>query len=99
MDGATLTSRGGVALTGQNTPNSPHSDVIAKAFTVFSLPGSNKSSRLDLIFSVPEAYWTAVVGWWVCSYVARSVSDIDGGTPRTGSTMFQRDLRLFAKTK
>ena len=96
MDGATLTSRGDVV---QNTPNSSHSDVIAKAFTVFSLPGSNKSSRLDLIFSVPGAYWTAVVGWWVCTYVAQLMSNIDGGIPRTGSTVFRRDLRLFAKTK
>jgi len=69
-----------MTLTGQNTPKSSHSDVLAKALTVFSLPGSNRSRRLDLIFAVPEVYWTAVVGW-------------------TGSTMFQRDLRLFAKSK
>ena len=62
---ATLTRCGNVALTGQNTPNSSHSDVLAKALTVFSLPCSNKSNRLDLIFAVPEVYWTAVVGWYV----------------------------------
>ena len=79
--GTMLTSKGDAVLTCQNTPNSSHSDVLAKALTVFSLPGSNKSSRLDLIFSVPEAYWTAVVGWWVWSYAAHSMSDIDSGTP------------------
>ena len=61
----TLTRCGNTALTGQNAPKSSHSDVLAKAITVFSLPGSNKSSRLDLIFAVPEAYWAAVVGWYV----------------------------------
>jgi len=61
----TLTRCGNTALTGQNTPKSSHSEVLAKALAVFSLPGSNKSSRLDLIFAVPEAYWTAVVGWYV----------------------------------
>ena len=53
----------GAAVTGENTPASSHSDVLAKALTVFSLPGSNRSRRLDLIFAVPEVYWTAVVGW------------------------------------
>jgi len=62
---ATLTKYGNTALTGQNTPKSSHSDVLAKALTVFSLPRSNKSIRLDLIFAVPEVYWTAVVGWYV----------------------------------
>ena len=65
MHCATLTRYGNAALTGQNTPKSSHSDVLAKALTVFSLPRSNKSSRLDLIFAVPEVYWTAVVGWYV----------------------------------
>ena len=59
-----LTRWGNPALTGQNAPMSSHSDVLAKALTVFSLPGSNRSRRLDLVFAVPEVYWTAVVGWW-----------------------------------
>ena len=62
---ATLTRCENTALTGQNTQKLSHLEVLAKALTVFSLPGSNKSSRLDLIFAVPEAYWTAVVGWYV----------------------------------
>ncbi|KAF9777864.1 hypothetical protein BJ322DRAFT_514143 [Thelephora terrestris] len=69
-----------MTLTGQHSPSSSPAGVIAKAFTIFSLPGSGRSRRLDLIFAVPDVYWTAVVGW-------------------TGSTMFQRDLRLHAKSK
>ena len=61
----TLTGWVNTALTGQNASTSSHSDVLAKALTVFSLPGSNRSRRLDLVFAVPEVYWTAVVGWWV----------------------------------
>jgi len=68
------------AMTGLNTPPSSHQDVLDKALTIFCLPGSKISRRLDLIFAIPDVYWTAVVGW-------------------TGSTMFERDLRLFAKSK
>ena len=59
-----LTRFANTVLTGQNAPMSSHSDVLAKALTVFSLPGSNRSRRLDMIFAVPEVYWTAVVGWY-----------------------------------
>ncbi|KAK0195769.1 hypothetical protein F5146DRAFT_1026996 [Armillaria mellea] len=51
---------------------------------VFVLPSDGTSARLhrrlDLIFTTPELYWTAVVGW-------------------TGSKMFERDLRLWAKER
>jgi len=68
-----------MTLTGQTTLKMWHPDVIAKALTIFSLPNSKRSRRLDLVFVVPDMYWTAVVGW-------------------TGSAMFQRDLRLHAKS-
>jgi DNA polymerase mu len=52
--------------------------------TVFILPPNESRlrvhRRLDLIFALPEVYWTAITGW-------------------TGSTMFQRDLRLWCKEK
>jgi len=72
-------------------------DSLEKALTVFRLPGK-PHRRVDLIFAAPEVYWTAVVGWCakllmldivVCSRTC--VSD------RSGSTMFERDLRLYAK--
>ncbi|PPQ63044.1 hypothetical protein CVT24_005990 [Panaeolus cyanescens] len=59
-----------------------HWDSLEKALTVFILPEGTKFKRthrrLDLIFAMPEAYWTAVIGW-------------------SGSKMFERDLRLYAK--
>ncbi|KAF4621400.1 hypothetical protein D9613_000864 [Agrocybe pediades] len=67
-----------------------HWDSLEKALTVFKFPletvensGGRRSKmhrRLDLIFAVPQAYWTAVVGW-------------------SGSKMFERDLRLWAKAE
>ncbi|KAI0685458.1 Nucleotidyltransferase [Cytidiella melzeri] len=62
-----------------------HWDSLEKALTVFTLPPSSPfyrgtRRRLDLIFALPEVYWTAVVGW-------------------SGSIMFQRDLRQYAKDK
>ncbi|TFK74584.1 Nucleotidyltransferase [Pluteus cervinus] len=59
-------------------------DSLEKALTVFVLPPDGKRKRvhrrLDLIFALPESYWTAIIGW-------------------TGSKMFQRDLRLWAKVE
>ncbi|KAJ7072686.1 DNA polymerase mu [Mycena amicta] len=61
-------------------------DTLQKALTVFLLPSDSKSPsrrihrRLDLIFTAPETYWTAITGW-------------------TGSKMFERDLRLWAKER
>ncbi|KAK0212500.1 DNA polymerase mu [Desarmillaria ectypa] len=55
---------------------------LYKVMSIFMLPSDGTSTRLhrrlDLIFTTPELYWTAVVGW-------------------TGSKMFERDLRLWAK--
>ncbi|KAK0454621.1 hypothetical protein EV421DRAFT_1758007 [Armillaria borealis] len=57
---------------------------LYKVMSVFVLPSDGTSARLhrrlDLIFTTPELYWTAVVGW-------------------TGSKMFERDLRLWAKER
>ncbi|TBU40726.1 Nucleotidyltransferase [Dichomitus squalens] len=62
-----------------------HWDNLEKALTVFILPPTSPfydgtRRRLDLIFALPEVYWTAVIGW-------------------TGSIMFQRDIRQWAKDK
>jgi len=69
-----------MTMTGLSNPAPSHKGVLEKALTIFCLPGSKISRRLDLIFAIPDVYWTAVVGW-------------------TGSTMFERDIRLFAKSK
>ncbi|KAJ2917762.1 hypothetical protein MD484_g2678, partial [Candolleomyces efflorescens] len=65
-----------------NALRTEHWDNLEKALTVFKLPpkpGVDRvHRRLDLIFALPDSYWTAVIGW-------------------TGSKMFQRDLRLWAK--
>ncbi|KAI0821017.1 Nucleotidyltransferase [Irpex lacteus] len=70
---------------GHNPLRTTHWDSLEKALTVFILPSSSPfykgtRRRLDLIFALPEVYWTAVIGW-------------------SGSIMFQRDLRLWAKDK
>ncbi|KAJ2924272.1 hypothetical protein H1R20_g12822, partial [Candolleomyces eurysporus] len=65
-----------------NALRTEHWDTLEKALTVFKLPPKpgieRLHRRLDLIFALPDTYWTAVIGW-------------------TGSKMFQRDLRLWAK--
>lgn len=66
-----------------NALRTEHWDSLEKGLTVFRLPPSKEGQaqmhrRLDLIFALPESYWTAVIGW-------------------SGSKMFQRDLRLWAK--
>ncbi|RXW14888.1 hypothetical protein EST38_g10962 [Candolleomyces aberdarensis] len=65
-----------------NALRTEHWDTLEKALTVFKLPPKpgveRLHRRLDLIFTLPDTYWTAVIGW-------------------TGSKMFQRDLRLWAK--
>ncbi|KAF6763040.1 DNA polymerase mu [Ephemerocybe angulata] len=68
---------------GYNALRTEHWDSLEKALTVFKLKPTPENPvrihrRLDLIFALPESYWTAVIGW-------------------TGSKMFQRDLRLWAK--
>ncbi|TFY63526.1 hypothetical protein EVJ58_g3189 [Rhodofomes roseus] len=70
---------------GHNPLRTTHWDSLEKALTVFTLPTSSPfhngvRRRLDLIFALPEVYWTAVIGW-------------------SGSIMFQRDLRQWAKDK
>ncbi|KAF9228433.1 Nucleotidyltransferase [Gyrodon lividus] len=65
-----------------NVLRTHHWDSLEKALTVFVLPHDPARKRVyrrvDLIFTAPSLFWTAVVGW-------------------TGSTMFERDLRLWAK--
>ncbi|KDQ55259.1 hypothetical protein JAAARDRAFT_37797 [Jaapia argillacea MUCL 33604] len=76
-----------------NALRTGHWDSLEKALTVFILPSDSEFAanqpdgkrrgvrrRLDLIFAMPEVYWTAVLGW-------------------TGSIMFQRDIRQWAKDK
>ncbi|TFK87051.1 Nucleotidyltransferase [Polyporus arcularius HHB13444] len=68
-----------------NALRTHHWDSLEKALTVFIMPPSSPfhtgvRRRLDLIFAVPDVYWTAVIGW-------------------TGSIMFQRDIRQWAKDK
>jgi len=81
-----------------NALRTTHWDSLEKALTVFTLPEDSHFAqdfpvgkdgkvqrrgvrrRLDLIFALPDVYWTAVIGW-------------------TGSIMFQRDLRQWAKDK
>ncbi|KAI0090579.1 Nucleotidyltransferase [Irpex rosettiformis] len=70
---------------GHNPLRTTHWDSLEKALTVFTLLPSSPfykgtRRRLDLIFALPEVYWTAIIGW-------------------TGSIMFERDLRLWAKDK
>jgi hypothetical protein len=67
---ATATENGMADLSGfhtHNTLRTSHWDSLEKALTIFKLPSNGNQSRvhrrLDLIFAVPEAYWTAVVGW------------------------------------
>lgn len=52
--------------------------------------------RVDLIFAPPEVYWTAVVGWCVFLLLFMHVADV---AKRSGSIMFQRDLRQWAKDR
>jgi len=70
---------------GNNPLRTQNWDSLEKALTVFLLPRTSTyhkgiRRRLDLIFALPEVYWTAIVGW-------------------TGSIMFERDLRQWAKDK
>jgi len=70
-----------------NALRTTHWDSLEKSLTIFKLPNTAPTDtdstprlhrRLDLIFALPNVYWTAIVGW-------------------TGSKMFGRDLRLWAK--
>jgi len=38
-------------------------DSLEKALTVYRSPNDGRYRRVDLIFALPETYWTAVVGW------------------------------------
>lgn len=80
-----------------------HWDTLEKSLTVFVLPPSSALNasvpvrrRLDLIFAPPEVYWTAVVGWCVTSKLIMRFAD---AAERSGSIMFQRDLRQWAKDR
>jgi hypothetical protein len=50
-----------------NALRTAHWDSLEKVLTVFILPSESTHMRvhrrLDLIFTAPEAYWTAVTGW------------------------------------
>lgn len=51
-----------------NALKEEHWDSLEKALTVFKLPPSKENAvrvhrRVDLIFALPESYWTAVIGW------------------------------------
>lgn len=87
----------------------PALDPLDKALTVFKLPKSSTSAgpkrihrRLDIVFAPWDAYWTAVVGWLVripicgLAQVLVKLRDTDG-MHRTGSTQFERDLRIWSK--
>ncbi|KAI9455651.1 Nucleotidyltransferase [Russula earlei] len=47
----------------QNVLRTAHWDSLEKALTVYRTPGDGRYRRVDLIFALPETYWTAVVGW------------------------------------
>ena len=78
-------------------PRSAHWDTLEKALTVFVLPRASTRRRLDLICAQPAAYWCAVVGWCVCACVRACVLRALTRVRRSGSVMFQRDLRQWAK--
>ena len=85
-----------------NPLRTTHWDSLEKSLTVFVLPPSSPfykgtRRRLDLIFAQPEVYWCAVVGWWVLACAA--VASYSPVRCRSGSIMFQRDLRQWAKDK
>lgn len=93
-------------LSGFHAPDAlrtAHWDTLEKALTVFILPqeGTRRRlhRRLDLIFASPEAYWTAVVGWYFYLPLPHRVRHSRWPAPRTGSKMFERDLRKWAKDK
>ena len=52
---------------------------LETVLTVFILPANGTRRRvhrrLDLIFALPEVYWTAITGWWVhgCYSQIRSI--------------------------
>ncbi|KAK0494756.1 hypothetical protein EDD18DRAFT_1076631 [Armillaria luteobubalina] len=74
----------GLSNFGDTSSRTAERGSLYKVMSVFVLPSDGTSARLhrrlDLIFTTPELYWTAVVGW-------------------TGSKMFERDLRLWAKER
>ncbi|KAK0460908.1 DNA polymerase mu [Desarmillaria tabescens] len=74
----------GLSNFGDTSSRTAERGSLYKVMSVFMLPSDGTSARLhrrlDLIFTTPELYWTAVVGW-------------------TGSKMFERDLRLWAKER
>ena len=78
-----------------------HWDSLEKAFMVFVLPNDSARQRtyrrVDLIFASPALFWTAVVGWLVHMHVTLIRRTLT--ICRTGSTMFERDLRVWAKAK
>ncbi|KAG7449688.1 Nucleotidyltransferase [Guyanagaster necrorhizus] len=74
----------GLSNFGNTSSRTAERGSLYKVMSVFLPPSDGPSARLhrrlDLIFTTPELYWTAVVGW-------------------TGSKMFERDLRMWAKDR
>ncbi|KAK0486162.1 DNA polymerase mu [Armillaria novae-zelandiae] len=74
----------GLSNFGDTSSRTAERSSLYKVMSVFVQPSDETNARLhrrlDLIFTTPELYWTAVVGW-------------------TGSKMFERDLRLWAKER
>ena len=93
------------APVGASRIDRPHWDTLDKSLVVFRLPTNDDSStprlhrRVDLICSPIETYWTAIVGWYAFCTTSYSVAQFVMSHFRTGSTLFERDLRLWAKQK
>ncbi len=76
-----------------------NTDSMQKALTVFKLPEDGSKERIhrrvDLIIAAREVYWTAVTGWYAFAHNAH-LKQLQRWF-RTGSKMFERDLRSWAK--
>ncbi|KAI0050505.1 Nucleotidyltransferase [Auriscalpium vulgare] len=82
-----------------NALRTTHWDSLEKSLTVFRPPIPNPTRRrVDLIFALPETYWTAVVGWTGSTMFERDLRsvaklqgmkfDSSGITRRHDSTLF-----------
>src|ERR1700761_9611170 len=73
-------------------------DTLEKAMTVLKLdPKNGLHRRVDLIYAPRDVYWCAIVGWLVLLF--RFLLDLIEVRCRTGSTQFERDIRLWARKK
>jgi len=108
----TLRSQATTSFRSTGMPKAYSQDqALERVLSVFVLPQDSPSfpnnpagqprrhRRLDLIFAPIDVYWCAVIGWCAYRYLSTRRLHIIYNFCRSGSIMFERDLRSWCKHK